>query len=143
MDRRRAEQGSQAEHWEAEGRRLAQAGEDESAFAHYRRAASLMPGAPWLQQRTAELARKLDERELAVVYFRRASSAFLRAGFRQRALAPLREAWLLARMDLPTSLATFREVAGELSGIQRALGRALDAEVTEEQTDTAVRRAAR
>jgi hypothetical protein len=49
----------QVERWGAEARKLAESGREVAALEVYRRAADALPGAPWLQHRTAELARKL------------------------------------------------------------------------------------
>jgi tetratricopeptide (TPR) repeat protein len=131
----------QAERWGAEAKRLADSGRDLAAFDLYRKAADALPGAPWLQHRTAEVARKLKRDELAIDYFRRAGSAFRKAGFDKRAVAPLRLAWCLARNSLALHGEQFLETAHDLSHLLGALGLTADAESTLEETQDALRRA--
>lgn len=130
----------QVERWGAEARRLAETGREVAALDLYRQAADAMPGAPWLQQRTAELARKLRQNEVAISYYLRSSAAFIGAGFAKRAVAPLRAAWTTAREGLPRSAAQFTEITGELARVQRRLGLLADASVTIEYANDAFRR---
>ncbi len=98
------------------------AGEERLALECYRQAAALMPGAPWLQQRTAELARKLAQWPVAVLHYRRAAAAFIGAGFPKRALAPLRNAWQSSLGALPAEANAFVTLTLELAHVQRDLG---------------------
>jgi hypothetical protein len=132
---------SQAEQWGAEAKRLADAGCEVAAFDLYRKAADTLPGAPWLQHRTAELARKLKRDDLALVYFRRSADSFCKAGFERRAIAPLRLAWSVAREHLPATSDALAEVAHELSQIFTRLALTTDAETIIEQTNDAFRHA--
>lgn len=131
----------QVEEWCAEAKRLGDCGRDADALAVYRQAADAMPGAPWLQQRTAELARKLHMSEVAIVHFRRAAAAFQTAGFQKRSFTPLRAAWTVARHALPDSTPLFVELSRELAELQTSLGLAADASVTLEYANEALRRA--
>ena len=131
----------QAERWGAEAKRLADDGRDLAAFDLYRKAADALPGAPWLQHRTAEVARKLKRDELAIEYFRRSAAAFKKAGFDKRAVAPLRMAWTIARGDLSQFGEHFVESAHDLSHLFGALGLAADAASTLEETEESLRRA--
>ncbi len=81
-----------------------------------------MPGAPWLQHRTAELARKSKQLEVAAVHYRRAAVAFIAAGFPKRALSPLRNAWQASLSTLPEHSELFIAVTIELAHAQRELG---------------------
>jgi hypothetical protein len=123
----------------AEAKKLLEAGDDTRALDLYRLAADELPGAPWLQHRTAELARKLKQREVAIVYFRRAATAFQMAEFSKRAVAPLRTAWSLSVEGLPGTSKPLVELASELIQLQRRLGYAADASVTFERTNAALR----
>lgn len=131
---------TQAERWGAEAKRLADGGDFEGAFNLYRKAAEALPGAPWLQHRTADLARKLGKHDLAIHYFRRSADGFIRAGFQRRGIAPLRLAWTLARAALPEQANALREIADSLIELQRGLDLQSDAEVTADQTAEALRR---
>lgn len=131
---------TQAERWGAEAKRLADAGNDDAALELYRKAADLLPGAPWLQQRTAELARKLSQHDVALLYYRQSAEAFLKAGFAKRALPPLRSAWCVAREGLPASRAQLLELSKRLSELQKSLGFLADAEVTLDHTSDALRK---
>jgi len=97
-------------------------GNEAAALECYKQAASLMLGAPWLQHRTAELARKLKQLEVAAVHYRRAAAAFTAAGFPKRALSPLRNAWQLNLSSLPEHSGLFIAVTLELAHAQRELG---------------------
>ena len=97
-------------------------GNEAGALECYVEAASLMLGAPWLQHRTAELARKLKRLDVAALHYRRAASAFVAAGFPKRALAPLRNAWQASQAALPQSADTFILITLELAHAQRELG---------------------
>lgn len=130
----------QAERWGAEAKRLSDAGRDLAAFDLYRKAADALPGAPWLQHRTAEVARKLKRDELAIGYFRRSATAFKKAGFDKRAVAPLRLAWTIARADLNQFGEDFVESAQDLCQLLGALGLAADATSLLEETEEALRR---
>ena len=98
-----------------------------------------LPGAPWLQHRTAELARKLKKNDAAIIYFRKAATAFQIADFSKRAVAPLRTAWSLAIDGLPGTSKLLVELAVELMQLHRRLGFAADAAVTFERTNAALR----
>ena len=113
---------SQVELLVAEAKTHNGAGDEASALSCYQQAATLMPGAPWLQQRTAEIARKLKQSDLAVVHYRRAAAAFVAAGFPKRALAPLRVAWQSSLVGLPAQSGAFITVTLELAQLQRELG---------------------
>jgi len=130
---------AQVERWTAEAKKLTEAGQEAAALELYRRAADELPGAPWLQHRTAELARKLKQHDAAIIYFRRAATAFQIADFTKRAVAPLRTAWSLAIDNLPDTSKVLVELAMELMQVHRRLGFAADATVTLERTNTALR----
>jgi hypothetical protein len=130
---------AQVERWTAEAKKLAEAGKDNAALDLYRRAADELPGAPWLQHRTAELARKLKQPDVAITYFRRAATAFQIADFSKRAVAPLRTAWTLAIDGLPATSKMLVEIALELMQLHRRLGFAADASVTLERTNVVLR----
>ena len=129
---------AQVERWTAEAKKLAEAGKEGEALELYRRAADELPGAPWLQHRTAELARKLRQPDVAISYFRRAATAFQIADFVKRAVAPMRTAWSLAIDNLPGTSKVLVELALELQ-LHRRLGFAADATVTLERTNLALR----
>jgi len=128
------------ERWGAEARRLAESGREVSALELYRQASDAMPGAPWLQLRTGELARKLRQNEQAVHYLARAADAFVGAGFPKRAIAPLRSAWSVARQGVPRSVESFLDVTRRLARLQRELGFNADASVTVEYANDTLRR---
>lgn len=130
---------AQVERWTAEAKKLTDAGKDAAGLELYRRAADELSGAPWLQHRTAELARKLRQNEVAIVYYRRAATAFQMAEFPKRAVAPLRTAWSLAIEGLPGTSKLLVEVATELMQLHRRLGFAADASVTLERTNAVLR----
>ncbi len=130
---------AQVERWTAEAKKLADSGKEAAALELYRRAADELPGAPWLQHRTAELARKLNKNDAAITYFRRAATAFQIADFSKRAVAPLRTAWSLAIDGLPTTSRLLVELAVDLMQLHKTLGFAADAAVTFERTNTALR----
>jgi len=132
---------AQVERWGSEAKRLADAGREVAALDLYRKASDAVPGAPWLQLRTAELARKLRQNDLAISYFRRSAAAFISAGFQKRAIAPLRAAWTTAKEGVPRSAAAFVEISMELSQLQKQLGLPSDAAVTIEYANDALRRA--
>lgn len=127
------------ERWTAEAKKLSEAGKELAALDLYRRAADELLGAPWLQHRTAELARKLKQNEVAITYFRRAATAFQLADFPKRAVAPLRTAWTLAIDGLPGTSRLLVDVATELMQLHRRLGFAADATVTFERTNSVLR----
>jgi tetratricopeptide (TPR) repeat protein len=106
----------------AEAKKHNGAGDEAKALECYAQAAELMPGAPWLQHRTAELARKLKQLEVAVLHYRRAAAAFVVAGFPKRALAPLRNAWQSSLSLLPAYSSGFVALTLELAHMQRELG---------------------
>jgi tetratricopeptide (TPR) repeat protein len=130
----------QAESWAAEAKRLADAGRDLAALDLYRKAADLVPGAPWLQLRTAELAKKLNRADLAILYFRRSASGFAKAGFAKRSIPPLRQAWSVAREQLPRMHEEFCDAARELNEALTELNLRADAESLVEQTNDALRK---
>lgn len=130
---------AQVERWTSEAKKLIENGNEAAALELYRRAADDLPGAPWLQHRTAELARKLKKSEVAITYFRRAATAFQIADFPKRAVAPLRTGWSLAIEGLPTTSKSLVELALELMQLHRSLGFAADATVTFERTNAALR----
>lgn len=111
-------------------KQLSRSGKEADALETYRQAAELMPGAPWLQHRTAELARKLKKYELAVQHYRRAGTAFIGAGFPKRALGPLRTGFTLAVGELPQQPSVFVSLTLELAELQRALGFPADGAMT-------------
>jgi hypothetical protein len=112
---------------------------DAEALEAYKAASALMPGAPWLQNRTAELARKLNRPEVAALHYRRAATAFVGAGFPRRALGPLRTAWQLALALLPADTSPLIAVALELTSVQRDLGLTPDAKATLAATNQALK----
>jgi hypothetical protein len=130
---------AQIERWTAEAKKLTDAGKDAAGLELYRRAADELAGAPWLQHRTAELARKLKQNDVAIIYFRRAATAFQIAEFPKRAVAPLRTAWSLAIEGLPGTSKLLVEVATELMQLHRRLGFTADATVTFERTNSVLR----
>jgi hypothetical protein len=130
---------AQVERWTAEAKKQVEAGEESAALDLYRRAADELPGAPWLQHRTAELSRKLKKNDVAIYYFRRAAAAFKLADFSKRAVAPLRTAWTLAIEGLPATSKVLVELAVELMQLHRRLGFSADATVTFERTNAALR----
>ena len=130
---------AQVELWTTDAKKLAESGKEAAALDLYRRAADELSGAPWLQHRTAELARKLRQNDIAIVYFRRAATAFQIADFPKRAIAPLRTAWALAIESLPTTSKLLVDLAVELMQLHRRLGFAADATVTFERTNAALR----
>ena len=137
--RQRRQLEAQVERWTAEAKKLAEGGKEAAALDLYRRAADELPGAPWLQHRTAELARKLKKNDAAIIYFRKAATAFQIADFSKRAVAPLRTAWSLAIDGLPGTSKLLIELAVELMQLHRRLGFAADAAVTFERTNAALR----
>jgi hypothetical protein len=130
---------AQVERWTTDAKKLRDAGKEGVALDLYRRAADAMAGAPWLQHRTAELARKLRQHDAAIIYFRRAAAAFQGADFPKRAVAPLRTAWSLAVEGLPGTCKALVDIAVELMQLHRKLGFAADASVTFERTNAALR----
>lgn len=130
---------AQIERWTAEAKKRLEAGNEAGALELYCQAADELPGAPWLQHRTAELSRKLKKQELAIVYFRRAATAFQLANFAKRAVAPLRTAWTLAVEGLPGTSKQLVDVSLDLIQVHRRLGFAADATVTLERTNAALR----
>ncbi|RYZ06892.1 MAG: hypothetical protein EOO73_13960 [Myxococcales bacterium] len=130
---------AQVERWIAEAKKLVEAGNETSALELYQKAADELPGAPWLQHRTAELSRKLKQADAAVLYYRRAATAFQIAEFPKRAVAPLRTAWTVAVENLPATSKALVELSLELMQLQRRLGLAADAVVTLERTNAALR----
>jgi hypothetical protein len=117
----------QVERLTSVAKKLSSTGKEAQALETYRQAAELMPGAPWLQFRTAELARKLKQPEVAAEHYRRTSTAFIRAGFPKRALGPLRSACALRGAALPKDPSGFSALSLELAELQRALGLPADA----------------
>jgi hypothetical protein len=114
----------------AVAKKLTGEGKDAQALEAYKTASGLMLGAPWLQHRTAELARKLKQPEVAALHYRRAAAAFIGAGFPKRALAPLRTAWQVSLPLLPSQASAFITISLEFANVQRELGFAADAKAT-------------
>lgn len=114
----------------ATAKKLSGEGKEAQALEAYKQASGLMLGAPWLQHRTAELARKLKQPEVAALHYRRAAAAFIRAGFPKRALSPLRCALQLSVPRLPASASAFITLSLELANVQRELGFGSDAKLT-------------
>jgi hypothetical protein len=117
----------QVEQLTSQAKKLSSAGKDAQALETYRKAAELMPGAPWLQHRTAELARKLKQPDVAAQHYQRAGNAFIGAGFPKRALGPLRNAWTLRGAALPQNPISFVAVTRALAQLQRELDLPADA----------------
>ncbi len=128
----------QVETLTAVAKKLTSEGKEAQALEAYKTASGLMLGAPWLQHRTAELARKLKQPEVAALHYRRAAAAFIRAGFPKRAIAPLRTAWQVSIALLPSSATAFITVALEFANVQRELGFAADAKLTLTSTNHAL-----
>src|SRR6478609_3600109 len=120
----------QVETLTALAKKLSGEGKEPQALEAYKQASGLMLGAPWLQHRTAELARKLKLPEVAALHYRRAAAAFIRAGFPKRALSPLRCALQLNVPRLPASASAFIALSVELATVQRQLGFSSDAKLT-------------
>ena len=120
----------QVETLTAVAKKLTSEGKELQALEAYKTAAGLMQGAPWLQNRTAELARKMKQPEVAVLHYRRAAAAFIRAGFPKRAIAPLRTAWQVSILLLPGSAPDFVIIGTEFASVQRELGLTTDAKIT-------------
>lgn len=129
---------AQVEALTAIAKKLGGEGKEPQALVAYQTASGLMLGAPWLQLRTAEFARKLQKPEVAALHFRRAAAAFIRAGFPKRALSPLRTAWQTSVSLLPNDVSSFVAVSLELSKLQNDLGAAADAEATLVNADQAL-----
>src|SRR5688572_15619634 len=110
---------AQIERWTNEAKKLMEGGKEAAALELYQRAADRLPGAPWLQHRTAELARKLKKHDVAIIYFRRAATAFQIADFPKRGVAPLRTAWSLAVEGLPATSKLLVELGLELMQLHR------------------------
>lgn len=131
---------ARVERWTTEAKRLADAGQEAQALELYRRAADVQSGDALLQQRTAELARKLNANDHAITYLRRASDAFIAENLAKRAVGPLRLAWGLAIEALPSSGQLF-DVTIELMQLHRRLGFAGEAAAAFERTNAALRKA--
>ncbi|MEO8902673.1 MAG: hypothetical protein ABI627_14195 [Polyangiaceae bacterium] len=130
---------SQVEILVAEAKKHNGARDEAPALACYQQAATLMPGAPWLQHRTAEIARKLKQYDMATVHYRRAAAAFIAAGFPKRAVAPLRAAWQSSLVGLPAQSSRFIAVTLELAQVQRDLGFGAEAATSISNADQALR----
>jgi hypothetical protein len=128
----------QVETLTAVAKKLMGEGKEAQALEAYKTASGLMLGAPWLQHRTAELARKLKQPEAAALHYRRAAAAFIRAGFPKRALAPLRAAWQVSIAPLPANVSAFITIGLELANVQRELGFGADAKLTLTNTNLAL-----
>lgn len=124
-----------------EVRRLSALGRERAALALLRKAADAHPRNARLQHDTAELARRLNEGDLAVAYYRKASAAFSNDGFSRHAVAPLRSAWLITKSGLPGTSETFAGIASELVRLQTELGFAADAKMLLDMTDAAFAKA--
>ena len=116
---------AQIERWTSDAKKLMESGKEAAALELY--------------QRAAELARKLRQPDVAIIYFRRAATAFQIADFPKRGVAPLRTAWSLAIEGLPGSSKLLVELGLELMQLHRRLGFAADATVTFERTNAALR----
>jgi hypothetical protein len=134
---------AQVEHLTAAAKKLNGVGKEAQALETYRKAAELMPGAPWLQHRTAELARKLKQPDVAAQYYRRAGAAFIGAGFPKRALGPLRTAWALGVAALPADPSGFVALTLDLARLQQDLGFAADGGVSIAHANEALHAASR
>jgi tetratricopeptide (TPR) repeat protein len=130
---------TQVEALTAVAKKLSGEGREAQALEAYKTASGLMPGAPWLQHRTAELARRLRQPEAAALHYRRAAAAFISAGFPKRALGPLRTGWQVCIALLPGDAATFITIALELANVQRELGFAAEAKLTLTNSNQALR----
>lgn len=139
FERRRRLLEAQVEHWIADAKKLLESGKEAAALELYRRAADELPGAPWLQHRTAELSRKLKQDEVSIAYYRRAATAFQLAGFVKRAVAPLRSGWTLAIDRLPGTARILVEIAPELMQLYRQLGFVADATLILERSNEVLR----
>ena len=128
----------QVEALTAVAKKLTSEGKEAQALEAYKTASGLMLGAPWLQHRTAELARKLKQPEVAALHYRRAAAAFIRAGFPKRALTPLRTAWQVCLPLLPSNASAFITLSMELANVQRELGFGADAKLTLANTNLAL-----
>ena len=128
----------QVETLTAVAKKLMGEGKEAQALEAYKTASGLMLGAPWLQHRTAELARKLKQPEVAALHYRRAAVAFIRAGFPKRALSPLRAAWQVSIPLLPANASAFITIGLELANVQRELGFGADAKLTLTNTNLAL-----
>jgi hypothetical protein len=120
-------------------KKLSSSGKEAQALEAYKTASGLMLGAPWLQHRTAELARKLRQPDVASLHYRRAAAAFIGAGFPKRALAPLRTAWQMSVALLPGDASAFITITLELANVQRELGFASDAKLSLVNANQALR----
>ena len=132
---------AQVEALTAVAKKLNSEGKEAQALEAYTIAAGLMLGAPWLQHRTAELARKLKQPDVAALHYRRAAAAFIRAGFPKRALAPLRTAWQVSVALLPADPSAFITITLELANVQRELGFASDAKLSLANSNQALKAA--
>ncbi len=132
---------AQVEALTAVAKKLNGEGKEAQALEAYKTAAGLMLGAPWLQHRTAELARKLKQPDVAALHYRRAAAAFIRAGFPKRALAPLRTAWQVSVALLPADASAFITITLELANVQRELGFVSDAKLGLSNANQALRAA--
>ncbi len=132
---------AQVEQLTGEAKKLSSDGKENQALETYRKAAGLMPGAPWLQHRTAELARKLKQPEVAAQHYRRAGAAFIGAGFPKRALAPLRAAWALRVAVLPSDASGFVGLTLDLAELQDELEFPADSALTITNANEALNRA--
>jgi hypothetical protein len=130
---------AQVEQLTAAAKKLNRTGKEAQALDTYRKAAELMPGAPWLQHSTAELARKLKQPDVAAHHYRRAGAAFIVAGFPKRALAPLRTAWALCVAALPANPSSFVSLTLDLAELQRELGFPADGALSVENANEALR----
>ena len=130
---------AQVEALSAVAKKLSSEGKEAQALEAYKTASGLMPGAPWLQHRTAELARKLKQSEAAALHYRRAAAAFIGAGFPKRALGPLRTGWQMCIAFLPGDPSAFITLALELASVQRELGFGADAKLTLTNSNQALR----
>ena len=124
-----------------EVRRLSALGREGAAFELLRGTADGHPRNARLQHDTAELARRLNQKDVAVAYYRRASVAFANDGFSRHAVAPLRSAWLITKSGLPGSADTFAGIARELVRLQRELGFTADAKMLLDMTEGAFAKA--
>ena len=105
-------------------------GDHERALALFQKSADALPGRARVEHDTAELARRLGKLDLAVTYYRRASTAYAQTGALRHAVTPLRIALNLEQSRLPASAETFARISRELAEALVAQGFGADAQHT-------------